>query len=199
MIAVFVPGALAGGLLVSIALLVGDLVRRVRGDAPARRAARNAADAAHAAIDGESPRDAREGLRPAHVYGIVALVAWSLVALALPGAFWNFVNPGGYISDIGWAWAVSMIVAFGVAIVGAVALRLAPAWAAPIALVIGLGAIARFILGPEDADAVLVASVGMPVTALVVAVAWVWSRRVPGDVPGWTRPFVRATPLGTSP
>ena len=199
MIAVFVPGALAGGLLVSIALLVGDLVRRVRGDAPARRAARNAADAAHAAIDGESPRDAREGLRSARVYGLIALFAWSLVALALPDASWNFVNPGGYISDIGLAWAVSMIAALGVSVVGAVALRLAPAWAAPIALVIGLGAIGRFVLGPEDIDRVAVAVVGIPVTAVVAAAAWVWSRRVTEDVPGWTRPLVRSTPLGISP
>lgn len=36
--AVFVPGVLAGGLLVSLGLLVGDLVRRVRGETPGRRA-----------------------------------------------------------------------------------------------------------------------------------------------------------------
>ena len=62
MIAVFVPGALAGGLLVSLALVIGDLVRRVRGDAPARRAALNAASASLAEIDGKSASEIRVGL-----------------------------------------------------------------------------------------------------------------------------------------
>lgn len=199
MIAVFVPGALAGGLLVSLALLAGDVVRRIRGDAAARRAACIAALSAHAIVDGESPRTVRSGLRSRRVYGTAALVSWSLVALAVPGAFWNFWNPGGYLSDIGWAWALSTLATLAIGAVGAASLRLAPPWAAPIVALVGLGASARFAFGPEDLPLGAVATVGLPATVLAVLLARWWSQRVTSDVPSWVRPLLRATPLGRAP
>lgn len=198
MIAVFVPGALAGGLLVSLALVIGDLVRRVRGSTPATRAAQNAAAAAVAEIDDGSAGTARDGLRSRRSYAVIALVAWGLVALAVPGATWNFMNPGGYISDIGWIAAISMAGILLAVAIGATALRLAPRAAPWIVAVLGAGAAVRFALGPEEfpVAVVLVASSGA--TAAGIVVARRWSRAATDDVPAWTRPLLRVTPLGAA-
>jgi hypothetical protein len=169
MIAVFVPGVLAGGLFVSLALVIGDLVRRVRGDAPARLT--GGAQRSLAEIDGESAREIRVGLRSTRVYGVVSLVSLALVALAIPGALWNFLDPGGYLSDIGWIPAI--------------------------AVAVGVGAVIRFAIGPEPIAVRLVFAIGLPVAGAVVALALWWSRRARPVIPGWTRPLVRSTPLGT--
>ena len=197
MIAVFVPGALAGGLLVSLALVIGDLVRRVRGDAPARRAAFNAASASVAEIDGESAREIRVGLRSTRVYGVVSLVSLALVALAIPGALWNFLAPDGYLSDIGWIFVASLAAVLVAGAIGVTSLRLAPSWAPAIAVAIGAGAVIRFAIGPEPIAVRVVLAIGLPVAVAVVALAVWWSRRARPVIPGWTRPLVRSTPLGT--
>jgi len=200
-LAVFVPGALAGGLLVSIALLVGDLVRRVRGDRSSRRAVDIAASATadEVRFGHGCSRAAGQGLRDGFVYGIVALVSLAIVVLVVPGAVWNFLDEGGYLSDIGWILAVSLLAVGALAVVGVVALRLAPAWAPILAAMIGVGAVVRLAAGPEEFDVALVVVVGLAVTAVVVAFAYWWSRRVAPGVPAWTRPMLRACPLGRVP
>ena len=198
MIGVFVPGALAGGLLVSLALVLGDLVRRLRGSAPATRAAHNAAAATVASIDDGSAHDVHEGLRSRRSYAVVALVAWGLVALAVPSATWNFVNPGGYVSDIGWIAAVSMAAVLLAVAIGAAALRLAPKAAPWIVTVLGGGAAVRFGLGPEDFPVVAVLAIASVATLAAIAIARRWSGSTTDDVPPWTRPLLRVTPLGTA-
>jgi len=200
-LAVFVPGALAGGLLVSIALLVGDLVRRVRGDRGDRRAVNMASTPAATEIrfGAGAGRVASAGLRDGVVYGIVALISLAIVVLVVPGAMWNFLDEGGYLSDIGWILAVSLLAVGVLAVVGVVALRLAPAWAPIVAAVIGVGAVLRLAAGPEHFDTGLVVVVGLAVTAAVVALAYWWGRTVSPGVPAWARPVLRACPLGRVP
>jgi hypothetical protein len=196
--AVFVPGALAGGLLVSLGLLGADLFAKVRGDSGARRAVTTTAAVAAADVrfgHGASLQ-VTTGLRNRTSYALVALLAGALIALAIPGTAWNYLNPGGYISDIGWIWAVSLLVVIALGVVAAVALRLAPGFAPVLALVIGVGSIARFTIGPEDAPLDLVLGLGIPVTLMATVGAVVWARKARPGVPTWTRPLLRSTPLG---
>ncbi len=197
-LAVFVPGALAGGLLVSIGLLVADGVARLRGDraalrSTAVRAEAIAADVRHGHGAAASLGTAR---RSRSTYRLVALVTWGLVALAVPGATWNFFNPGGYISDISWMWVTSALATTAVGVVAVTAVRLQPDAAPLAALAIGLGGIVRFAVGPEGFPPVVVALVGTVATASAWVVARRWQRRRPSGLPAAAVPLLARTALG---
>lgn len=198
---VFIPGALASGFLVSIGLLVGDLIRRLRGEGGSRRrvTVTGAALAAEVRDGSGAARTSAMGLRSRATYGIVGGVALALVAGAVPGATWNFLNPGGYSSDIAWIWALSMLAVAALVVLAVQALRLAPEWVAPAAALVGAGVVIRFALGPE-AGAVrgAAAATASVVTASVVAATWrLRRRRGIVAVPGSVRPLLASTPLGT--
>jgi hypothetical protein len=197
---VFVPGALAGGLLVSLALLTGDIVTRIRGDRGAQRATSVTAAAAGADIRAGNGAYGQVdvGLRAPSTYAITALLALALVALALPGATWNFLDPGGYLSDVSWIWTLSLLAALGLTVVGATALRLVPGFAPTVSVLIGIGATVRFLVGPEDLSEGTVLIVGVAGTLAITVAAIVWSRLVPAGLPAWTLPALRRTPLGRS-
>lgn len=150
---VFIPGALASGFLVSVGLLVGDAVHRVRGDRGNRRrvTVTGAALAAEVRSGSGAAHTTPFGLRRRATYGIVGGVALGLVVGAVPGATWNFLDPGGYISDIAWIWAISMVAVIAIVVLATQALRLASEWVPMTAALVGSGVIARFALAPSPA------------------------------------------------
>jgi len=127
----------------------------------------------------------------------VSAVSLTLVVSTVPGATWNFLNPTGYISDIGWIWAVSLLIVIGFAVLGVQALRLAPEWLPIIIAAIGGGFAARFAFGgePPIVKIGLVAS-GLGVAAIGAAATWPLRRRRDRlDVPPSVRPILTRTPL----
>lgn len=197
---VFIPGVLASGFLVSVGLLVGDAARRVRGDRGTRRrvTVTGAALAAEVRNGSGAAHTTPFGLRRRATYGIVGGVALALVVGVVPGATWNFLDPGGYISDIAWIWAVSMLAVIAIVVLATQALRLASEWVPITAALVGSGAIARFALGPESGTlrtaAVAAAAV---ITPIVVAATWrLRHRRRTVFVPASVRPLLTSTPLG---
>lgn len=197
---VFIPGALASGFLVSVGLLVSDALRRVRGDRGVlRRTSVTGAAVAAEVRDGfGAARQVSFGLRRRITYGLIGVLAAGLVVAAVPGATWNFFHPGGYISDIAWIWAVSMLGVIAVAVLAAQALSLAPEWVPNAAVLIGSGVLLRFLVGPEEgvvrAVVVIVVAIATPLT---VAVTWrLRHRRRIIQVPEAARPLLTSTPLG---
>jgi hypothetical protein len=197
---VFIPGALASGFLVSIGLLVGDAMRRVRGDGATRRrvTVTGAALADEVRRGSGAAQATAVGLRPRRVYGIVGALALALVVGVVPGASWNFLAPGGYISDIAWIWALSMMAVLAILVVTVQALRLAPEWVPVAVALVGAGVVARFALGPEAGNVRLGAVAGAAVvTPLAVLATWHLRRRLGRIyVPASVRPLLAGTPLG---
>lgn len=196
---VFIPGALVGGFLISMGLLIGDALRKLRGDAGTeRRVTHTAAAVADEVRAGAgAARQTESGLRSRAIYGAVAGVSLALVLLVVPGATWNFLNPGGYISNISWIWAISMVLVLVFAYLGVQVLRLAPEWTPTIILALGLAFAVRFMLGSEPVipRAVLIIS-GLAVGAIGAAATWrMRRRRHRVDVPPSVRPLLTRTPL----
>jgi hypothetical protein len=196
---VFIPGALASGFLISIGLLVGDAFRKLRGSAGTDRRVRHtgAAVADEVRAGSGASRRTTSGLRPRPVYGVVGGIAIALVVAVVPGATWNFMNPEGYIADIGWVWAVSLLAVFGFAVVGIQTLRLAPEWLPVIIAAIGVGFALRFALGGEPLilRSVLILS-GLVAAMIGAAATWrLRGRRDRTDIPPTVRPILTRTPL----
>jgi len=199
---VFIPGAIASGFLISVGLLIGDAFQRVRGTVGMdRRIQGAAAVVADECRDGAGAgRKTPYGLRHRWVYGVVSLLSFTLVALGVPGVTWNFLNPVGYIADIGWIWAISVLLVMAFGVLGVQSLRLAPEWLPLIVAALGLGLSTRFLFGsePNGLRAVLVV-IGLVIA--VVGTAATWSarrRRGTIDVPPSVRPLLARTPLARS-
>ena len=198
-LSVFIPGALASGFLISIGLLLGDAYRKLRGDAGVERRVvhTGAAVADEVRFGADASRRTSSGLRSRPVYGIVGGIALGLVVAVIPGATWNFFNPGGYISDIGWIWAVSLLLVLGFAALGVQTLRLAPEWLPIIIAGVGVGFVLRFGLGNEPVilRGVLVV-IGLALLTTGVVAKWqARSRHGVTDVPPSVRPLLTRTPL----
>ncbi len=196
---VFIPGAIASGFLISLGLLAGDAYRGVRGDSGNRRRIRSSSTVIADEIrDGAGAgRRADHGLRKPVVYGIVSLTSFALVLLGIPGATWNFANPVGYISDIGWIWALSLLLIIGFAVLGFHSLRLAPGWLPFIVILLGLGVMVRFTIGNES-DTLRFGLIVVGFVMVLVAAVLAWrSRRgdAQTDVPPSVRPLLARTPL----
>jgi len=196
---VFIPGALAGGFLISVGLLVGDAVRKLRGNAGTDRRVRHtgAAMAEEIRAGAGASRRTEAGLRPRAVYGAVSSISFALVVLVVPGATWNFFNPGGYIQNVGWIWAISMLLVLGFAILGVQTIRLAPEWLPGIVAALGAGLALRFALGNEPAvDRAVLVVFGLVVAIVGPAATWRLRRRSDRiDVPPSARPILTRTPL----
>ena len=199
---VFIPGALASGFLISLALLGGDAYRKIRGTAGSNRrvSSSGAAIADEVRSGAGASRTTDLGLRQRFVYGVVSLVSIALVAMVVPGATWNFLNPVGYISDIAWIWAISLLIVIGFAVLGVQTLRIVPEWAPIILIAVGVGVAVRFLFGSEPAAVRIVPIVGGLLTALVGVAAVVRSSRGPRsvDIPPSVRPLLVRTPLARS-
>lgn len=196
---VFIPGALAGGFLISVGLLIGDAMRKLRGDTGIERRVRHtgAAIADEVRAGAGASRQTESGLRPRAVYGVVSGISFALVVLVVPGATWNFLNPDGYIQSVGWIWAVSMLLVIGFLILGIHTLRLAPEWLPGIIAALGAGFALRFAFGSEP----VVNRTVLIVFGLFVAIvgsALTWRKRDRSDrtdVPPSVRPILTRTPL----
>ncbi|GMQ94405.1 MAG: hypothetical protein BMS9Abin12_1895 [Acidimicrobiia bacterium] len=198
---VFIPGAIASGFLISLGLLAGDAFRSVRGDSGNQRRIRNsAAVIADEVREGAGAgRRAGNGLRRPAVYGIVSLISLALVVIGIPGATWNFLNPVGYISDIGWIWALSLLIVIGFGIVGVQTHRLVPGWLPLTVALLGLGFAIRFAVGSETgALKIWLIAFGLVTVGVGAILAWrarEKSRDV--DVPPSVRPLLARTPLAS--
>jgi hypothetical protein len=201
-LSVFIPGALASGFLISMGLLMGDAFRKVRGDTGTdRRVMHTGAAVADEVRSGAgASRQTESGLRPRWVYGVVSGISLGLVLAVVPGATWNFLNPGGYISDISWIWVLSLLVVLGFAVVGVQTLRVAPEWLPFILGALGLGLAARFVLGSEPAGLrYLLVAVGLVFSIVGIASTWrMWEARKHTDVPPSARSLLTRTPLTRS-
>jgi hypothetical protein len=196
---VFIPGAIASGFLISLGLLAGDAYRGVRGDSGNRRRIRNSgAVIADEVREGAGAgRKAGHGLRRPAVYGIVSLASFALVTLGIPGATWNFLNPAGYISDIGWIWALSLLLIIGFAVLGVQTLRLAPQWLPFTVVMLGLGITIRFAAGNETGP-LKIGPIVLGLVTMAVGSGLGWRARATSrsvDVPPSVRPLLVRTPL----
>ncbi len=197
---VFIPGALVGGFLISLGLLVGDALRRVRGNAAAERRVvlTGAALSEEVRSGAGAARRTESGLRSRRVYGVVAGLCLALVLLVVPGATWNFLNPEGYISNISWIWAISMVLALVFAYIGVQVLRLAPEYTPVIFLALGLAIAVRFAAGNEPViSRTVLIIIGLAIGATGAGATWkLRRRRNQVDVPPSVRPLLSSTPLG---
>lgn len=196
---VFIPGAIASGFLISLGLLAGDAYRGVRGDSGNRRRVRSssAAIADEVREGAGAARKASHGLRRPAVYGIVSLASFALVTLGIPGATWNFLNPVGYISDIGWIWALSLLSIIGFAVLGVQTLRLVPQLLPFTVVILGLGITLRFALGAET-GVLKIGPIVLGFVIMAVGLGLGWRARATSrgvDVPPSVRPLLVRTPL----
>lgn len=196
---VFIPGALAGGLLISMGLLVGDLIRKLRGTGGIDRRVRHtgAAVADEVRAGAGASQHTESGLRPRFVYGLVSGTSLALVVLVVLGATWNFFDPGGYIQSVGWIWAISLLLVMPLSILGIQTLRLAPEWLPGIIAVLGVGFALWFAVVSEPAvDRTVLVAIGLAIALVGPATTWRFRRRRHGiSVPAHVRPILTRTPL----
>ena len=202
-LSVFIPGAIASGFLISIGLLVGDALRKIRGGKGIERRVMLTGHALSDEIRGGAgaARSNAAGLRSRHVYGITGAVSLGLAVGTVPGASWNFLNPVGYIGDIGSIWALSMLSVVVFTTVGVLAMRLAPEWLPIFFLAMGVVLVGRFAFGNESAEVRLIVIVASAAVASILAAATWRLRRLRHvvDVPPATRRLLASTPLGRTP
>lgn len=114
---VFVPSIMGAGLLVSLAILVGDLRRAVAGSGGSRqrlrtrRAARALVVPMAGAVGVELPpvRPPRRRLRSRAFYVITFVVEVTLALYVAIGSTLNYVREDGYLEGVHWVQAVALL------------------------------------------------------------------------------------------
>lgn len=194
---VFIPGALASGFLVSMALLVGDMIRNIRGDRGRRRRVAVLADALVASTrDGDrEDRQVFTGLRSQDTYGLLGAIALGIAAIVLPGATWNFLNPDGYIRGIVWIWGVSMAGMLAFAAIGIQLLGLSLNWVPRFLAIAGTAFTIRFAFLVDSGTVPLELGIGTIITIALVGATWRLRDR-PMSVAPTARGLLARTPLG---
>ena len=197
-IAVFIPAAMGLGVLFSVALLFDDLYRRVFGIRSARKQA-NLMGASTAAQTIEGTYEILrppEALRSRRAYWIAAGVLLTLGAIGVPGATWNYFNPGGYVEGIAFVWAISSIVVVFFLLSGVTILHAAPSLLPWFAACVTVGYAIRLVTFLEFGNRVS-AAVGILVVGGVATVgARSWAKHHRG-LPAGVWPFFVATSLTT--
>ena len=142
---VIVPTVLGLGVLFSLATVVRDAVRAVRGPGwTARRCGLQGRAAAIAAVGrpgglippGTAPDLA--GRRPRRAYALWGSGFAALSVYLLVGSWGNYIGWTGWVESIAWIWVVFLFAIAGFATVGAAALAVAlrwddpPPWTAPV-------------------------------------------------------------------
>ena len=127
---IFVPAVMSVGLLFWLLSEVREVAGAQRRRSRAKRAELAAAAIAARLGDASSSTPAARGLRPRPVYLLLSAVLLSGAAYVAVGSIANYVRPGGYVSDVAWLLAVSLVVSGGAATLGLAAPRTA-ARAAP--------------------------------------------------------------------
>jgi hypothetical protein len=195
-IAVVIPAAMGIGVLFSVALLFSDLYRRAVGIRSAqRRASLFGASTAAQTIHGDSDiLWSPQGLRSRRTYWIAAAALLTLAAIVVPGATWNYFNPGGYFEGIAWIWALSSVAVVFFLFSGVATLHAAPALLPWFAVGVTLGYAVRLATFLEPGNRVS-AAVGILVVGAATTVgATFWAKRHRG-LPTWVWPFFVATSL----
>ena len=112
---VFVPGIMGAGVLLSMGILISDGINRIRGDNGKRRErgliAGYIADDVLSSIHRTDTTDPARGLRRRRTYLIASVAFITLAIYGLIGSFWNYINPvdDGWVEDVAWVWAVSLV------------------------------------------------------------------------------------------
>lgn len=149
---IFVPAIMSVGLVFWIATLTRDLFRWQGAQAEQRRA-RAAGRATAAFVLGElgPPAPALPGLRLRVSYLLTALVTGTVSLYVLIGSAANYLREGGYVGDIAWLMALSLVVAAVFGAVAGISLTVFLAWPTPPS---SLHAILRAtpLTGAGDAD-----------------------------------------------
>jgi hypothetical protein len=122
---VFVPSIMGVGVLLSLGILVADGVNKVRGDRGKVRERQLisgyiAGDVLSSVHDEDSSERGARGLRSRSTYVFAALVFIVIGVYGLFGSFWNYINPvdDGWVEDIAWVWAVSLLAVGGMLALG---------------------------------------------------------------------------------
>ena len=122
---VFVPSIMGVGVLLSLGILVADGINKVRGDRGKQRerdliAGYLAGDVFSSVHDDASSGHGTRGLRRRWTYVLNSLVFIGIAIYGLIGSFWNYINPvdDGWVEDIAWVWAVSLLAVFGLLSLG---------------------------------------------------------------------------------
>jgi len=122
---VFVPSIMGVGVLLSLGILVADGVNKIRGDRGKQRerelisgylAGDVLSSVHHESADGRGAR----GLRTRATYAINSVIFISIAIYGLIGSFWNYINPvdDGWVEDIAWVWALSLLAVGGMLALG---------------------------------------------------------------------------------
>lgn len=197
-IGVVIPAAMGIGVLFSVALLFGDFYRRVVGV----RSAQKRAELLGASTAAETIYGASETLRPAKglhskmTYRITTVVLLTLAAIGVPGATWNYFNPGGYVEGVAWIWAISSVAVVFFLLSGVATLNAAPTLLPWFAVGVTVGYAIRLVTFLESGNRVSAALGILVVGAAATVGARFWAKRHRG-LPTWVWPFFVATPLTT--
>lgn len=155
---VFVPSVMGAGLLVSLAILFGDLVRRVLPDRTRRhrriqqRAIDMVTPVAHA-LGAPAPilGPMRWRLRSRRAYVAIAAASLSASPYVAIGSYFNYTRPGGYLEGEVWVFSLALIATaalFGLAVAAATLAMwpsTPPGWTRPL--------VERTLLGVRDSEA----------------------------------------------
>ncbi len=108
---IFVPAIMGAGILISVITLMRDALRAKTWRGRARRVALEGHATAHHVLTGEPAVLAlTAGVRPRVSYLLSAVSCLAIAAYVGIGATANYLRPGGYVADIVWLWAVSLVV-----------------------------------------------------------------------------------------
>lgn len=141
---VFVPSIMGAGLLVSVAILVGDLVRRVApGTRRRQRLVRRRVVALVApvarAVGADPPTVAFPArLRSRRWYAVISVLSLVAAGYVSVGSWFNYTRTGGYLAGLEWVLATAVAASLVFVGLGAVAGILAvagprpPRWVRPI-------------------------------------------------------------------
>ncbi|MFQ5966361.1 MAG: hypothetical protein ACE5MI_01980 [Acidimicrobiia bacterium] len=193
---VFVPGAMGTGLLLSLGLLLSDVYRRAGGQQLAERRVELTARAAGTDVVGGPGTSLAEpgGMRRSWIYVVVTFAALGLVAWLIPGATWNYFNPGGYIEGKAWIWAISVLAIMFFAFVGITVALAAPRWLPWVVGTVGILVTTRFTLtASTDLKALVAIGLLLSFSGMVYA-AHRYVRRV-DHLPARAWPLFVSTPL----
>jgi hypothetical protein len=197
-IGVVIPAAMGLGVLFSFALLFSDFYRRVVGVRSAhKRAALLGASTAAETIHGASEILGLDiGLHSRMTYRITAGVLLTLAAIGVPGATWNYFNPGGYVQGVAWIWAISSVAVVFFLFSGVATLHAAPSLLPWFAVGVTVGYAIRLVAFLESGNRVSVGLGILLVGAAATVGAEYWVRHHRG-LPTWVWPLFVVTSLTT--
>ena len=130
-LAVFVPAVMSAGLFFSLLTLVMDALRSRGRHFHARKVHLLGLGVAEGVLGEEGKLVSAPGLRSRLFYVVVAVALAGIAAYVLPGAWFNYHRPQGYVSNIAWLLTLSVLGSSLLAWVGVTAAAIAVTWPNP--------------------------------------------------------------------